>query len=294
MRRLLTLALAGALGVAAIGCSSSSDDADKADKDDKATTTTEATDEAEDEGEDEGPEGDTVAYDDWVDEVNGICVDTNDNLDALGEPTDIDEVIEMTSEANDIITAGVDEITELGLPDEMTDEAEEWIGLLEDRVEMTEDLLSDLEDLEDPTEEEIDELFTDFGEQADAAELETDALAEELGLDDCVSDDSEDVTDDTEAEDDSTDDTDVEDDIGVGDDLELLPDDLSAGSLEEVEAALVAAGLTAEEATCVAEGLEPYLDDPTLDPSDPTGPVFDVILGCVPTERLMELSESGL
>lgn len=170
MRRLFSLFAVLALFFAS-GCGS--DDETPASTDDTAdsTETTETT-----------AAEDVIAFDDWAEQADEICADTDESMDELGEPLDVDEVVEMLPDALEIQQEQVDALTELGIPDDEADSVEEAIGLLNDQIELLEGALSDIEDGED-----AGDVFSAINDEGEQLDDDIDDLAVELGLEECGS-----------------------------------------------------------------------------------------------------------
>jgi hypothetical protein len=171
-KRLSALLLVAGLtfGAAACGSSESSDEStDTTEKTDETSETTE-----EDTGTDE------VAFDDWADEVSAACVDLDDATGAVEEPDteDGDELADALGEVSGAFDDFVATLEDAGTPDENADEAAEYLDL----ATQTQEIIAEAADTaaDDPVQ--ALRLMDDIGKINDEAA----AVAEDLGLDDCV------------------------------------------------------------------------------------------------------------
>jgi hypothetical protein len=153
------------------------DDADTEESDDTGSTTTTEAEEEEEEA---------VALEDWVEQADEICAEAQEASDELGEPADIDELVEALPDLLDILEEEVEAISELETPEESADEVEEAVGLLNDQLELLQEASDRVDDGDDPT-----EVFTDINEEGTELQDRLDELAEDLGMEECGSDDEE-------------------------------------------------------------------------------------------------------
>ena len=238
MKKLWLLALVALLvSAAACGSSEGSGGDEKTDEpkdEQEETTTTEAS------------EDDTVAFDEWADEVDQICADSGEAIDALGEPADLDELATMAADAADLVAEARDDIEALGTPDENQDEVEEWLALLDEQADLYPDIIDAAEANDQDALEEVADEISGLQEEARA-------IAADLGLEECAEDDSTDTTDTTEV---STSDLSFDEWVVAADavcaDFEAQSDELSAG-LDEAT--------TVEELAPAFEALIPLYED---------------------------------
>ena len=168
MKRLLAVLAVAVLFLAGCG------DDEKADPPASPAATTEDTEPTTT----EAPEG--LALDDWVEQADEICAEATEQTEDLGEPADIDEIIEMFPDALDINEDEIAQLEELGLPDEMADEAEELLELRTQQVAMLSDAFDELESSDDP-----EAVLEDMSVESDEMQADMEELAEELGLEEC-------------------------------------------------------------------------------------------------------------
>jgi len=136
---------------------------------------------------------DEVAFDDWVDEVNQICADgqqANDELDADFENAytdaqdgDFEALTSLFEDAQTEFNDRLEAIQAAGTPDEHAHDAQGWLDSAQSQIELIDDVLAAAQDEDLAT---LDDRLT----KASLVDNETEQLATDLGLDDCVSDDS--------------------------------------------------------------------------------------------------------
>ena len=276
MKRMSALLLLLALTAGTSACAQ-----DDSSKDEKTET-----DSGSDTGSDTGS-SDEVAFDDWSERAQELCVTLDDDSAAIDEPDEEDsaEVADALAAQIEIFESFIADLKDLGTPDENADEVDDYIGYAEEALSLLEDALASAED---------DDLEAAMDSMTEAKEVGDQAsdVAEEIGLDDCVND-----SDSTDTTDEDTDTT----ELGSGDlgDLGDLDDlgDLGTGDamVDAIVQTYIDMGLTEEEAACLADVITTAMEEGTVDPANPdVSEMMDLVLECVPMERLMELSESGL
>jgi hypothetical protein len=179
-KKLLALLAALFLLLGACGSGGSDDEADDADTEESDNdSSSDTTDEDSSDTADE-----EVDIDDWVDDADEICAEFNEDSEAFDEMfADLDEgdfegLADVLEEAIPALEDQVEQFQDLGVPDESADEVEEVLGLLEDQVDLA-------EDLQQAAEDEDEDAFEDIAADADENEQDLNALAEELGLEEC-------------------------------------------------------------------------------------------------------------
>lgn len=238
-RKLLALFAVLALFLAA--CSSSDDDAD-----DEPTT-------------DESDEtGDALSLDEWVAAVDQVCLDFQEDTDdvdaALDEAgNDTDAVAEALEDGIALFEDQLDEIEAVGTPDEDADLVDQALEVLQGQIDLLGELLAAVED------DDLDAV-QEIGDELGDTEEEAQGLAEDLGLEECGSDDGSD-----DAEDAGPDDVDDggSDDSGSGSD--------GSGSIDLDQARqdgiteLTAAGFSEDQAECYVDYIVANADPALLE-----------------------------
>jgi hypothetical protein len=221
LKRLLAIFAVLMLFLAGCGDDDGGDEgADTEDTQDEDTDSTE-----EEEEEDDGDE--PVALDDWAEGADELCAEADEALDDLGTPDseDEEEMLEFVQEARDLFAQQLEDMEALGVPEDEADTVEEALGLMQDQMDLLDEAVSRMEDGES-----ADDVFGDLMEEGDAIEADLDELAEELGLEECGSDDG--TTDDTT--DGTTDDTGIDGEpFTYGDDerFDALWDECEGGDM---------------------------------------------------------------
>lgn len=137
-----------------------------------------------------GGGSDTLSEDDFIDEVNGLCADANDDLDDIADPESLSDVADFAADSSEIFTDLREALGEISAPDDLADD-------FADALDTIDDLIAKLGDLEeaanDDDGDEVDALVEDIGGLSDDLE----GLADDLGADDCIFADEADPADTT-------------------------------------------------------------------------------------------------
>lgn len=126
-----------------------------------------------------GGGSDTLSEDDFIDEVNGLCADANDDLDDIDEPEELSDVVDFASDSSEIFSTLRDDLGELSPPDDLADDYADALDAIDEIIE----LLGDFEQAADDDDQ--DEAF-DIGVDLGGVSDELEGLAEDLGVDDCI------------------------------------------------------------------------------------------------------------
>jgi hypothetical protein len=244
-------------GMLVIGACSSDDDGGDESSDDTTEETTETTEEEA-----------ALTLDEWVEEADAICEEANEAGDEVGSPESVADVIELAPDLYDVAEAQYEDLVDLGLPDEEADTVEEALELLDEQLSILEQIVDAGDD---------EEAVTELLEEGQAISDEADGLAADLGLEVCGAGEGSDST--TTTEGDTTDTT-------------LSAD---AGLSELLAAGLGDLGLTAEESSCVSDGMVAeysVTELAELDPNDPAvqSVIVEILFTCVTPERIVELN----
>ena len=237
MQRLVVLAALATLTVATSACGSG-------DSSDDTTGTTDRTDETTETTEDPGAE--EVAFDDWADEVNAACVDLGDALGTAEPPdsSDLELFAAFLEEGAAAFGAFVEALDAAGTPDESAEDAMALVELAKEE----QGLLAEAADTA------VDDPATTAELMEEGSELNDDmtAIAEDLGLDGCIS-----MTG------------------GAGDTPES--DGTATYDRQETIDNLVAdSGLTEEQAVCVVDVLEASVGTEALNEAVDTDDATDL------------------
>jgi hypothetical protein len=128
-----------------------------------------------------GGGGDRLTREELVEEADATCVEFDQRVEEIDEPESLDDIERYLQEIRPIVEEGTDELDALEPPEELADEYDQWI-------QETRSAIGRFDELEEAAasgdEQRIQEVFQDVGEGEDA-----DRLAQELGFQQCGSDD---------------------------------------------------------------------------------------------------------
>jgi hypothetical protein len=128
-----------------------------------------------------GDGGDRLSREELVSQADAICGEYEQKLDALGEPQTIQEVESLADDAKPIVEEGVGKLEQLQPPEELEDDYDRWIELNHDSVAV-------IDDLKDAAASGDEAQVRQVVQEAQAKENEADALAGEIGFDECAQD----------------------------------------------------------------------------------------------------------
>ena len=111
-------------------------------------------------------------------QADAICVDFRTQIDALEEPSSLDEFVEYAGQAIPIIDEGHEELRRLVPPEEL---ASTWNRALD----VNDEVLQLTRDLRDAAEEGDQEHAQELVQQVQARDAEAGRLAREVGLEEC-------------------------------------------------------------------------------------------------------------
>jgi hypothetical protein len=116
----------------------------------------------------------------WASQADGICAEAGEQLDALGEPSDAEDLIEMLPDAIEISSGELEELEALGLPAESADSAEELLSVARQRIDLLQQMHDDIDGGADP-----EAVFTEVNTEVEALSSQASDLADDLGLEEC-------------------------------------------------------------------------------------------------------------
>jgi hypothetical protein len=129
-----------------------------------------------------GGDGDRLTREELIEEADATCADFDRQIEEVEEPQSLDDVERYVQEVRPIVEDGTDELAELEPPEELQGEYDEWVEAMRSSVDRFDELE---EAAASGDEQRIQEVFESAGEGGE----ETDRLAEELGFQECGSDD---------------------------------------------------------------------------------------------------------
>lgn len=128
-----------------------------------------------------GSGGDGLSREELASRADEICARYEKELNALAEPSSIEEVKQLADEAKPVIERGVNELDDLQPPDDLQEDYDRWIELNRENLDVVDKLGAAAQDGDVQRVQEI-------LQEAQAKEAEADRLAGELGLTDCAND----------------------------------------------------------------------------------------------------------
>jgi signal transduction protein with GAF and PtsI domain len=128
-----------------------------------------------------GGDGGALSRDELVSRADAICTKYEERIDALAEPQSIEEVEALADQAKPIVEDGVDELARLQPPEDLEDEYDRWIGLNRESVDT-------IDELKEAAAAGDGARVQQVVQDADEKEREADALARQIGLDECAND----------------------------------------------------------------------------------------------------------
>jgi hypothetical protein len=129
--------------------------------------------------------GESMRFGEWVEAAADLCIEREKRMDALAEPRDIDELAEFLVEVTSVAEVESVGFEELGIPDADGARVESLLAGLEERLEILEAMEAAARAGDD---DEVDRLLV----QGEGLSDRLDDLADQLGLDECVSDEVDD------------------------------------------------------------------------------------------------------
>lgn len=118
---------------------------------------------------------------DWIEQADAICARASEDVEALTEPTKLDEIPEFTDTASEISRDALSDLRALQPPEEDQTTVDEMLDLVEQQIEIGEQIG---EAAADGDQDEVQRL----ADETDPIENEADEKARQYGLDDCGND----------------------------------------------------------------------------------------------------------
>jgi hypothetical protein len=114
-------------------------------------------------------------------EANAICADFDERIDSVPTPQTLAELADSAAEVAGLIEEGASRLQDLEPPEQVAQAWSDWLDLNDTAAESAAQISA-------AAAAEDRERIVELAEQADEDEAASDALAEELGLADCVVD----------------------------------------------------------------------------------------------------------
>lgn len=128
-----------------------------------------------------GDGGERLSKDEWIEQADAICAQADEDVEALTEPTQLDEIPEFTDTASEISRGALSDLRALQPPEEDQATVDEMLDLVKHQIEIGEQIG---EAAEDGDQDEVQRL----ADESDPIESEADEKARQYGLKDCGSD----------------------------------------------------------------------------------------------------------
>jgi hypothetical protein len=128
-----------------------------------------------------GGGGDKLTRDELVEEADATCAEFDRRVEDVREPESLEDIEGYLQEIRPIVEEGTDELAALEPPEELADEYDEWIEATRSGVDRFDELE---EAAASGDEQRIQEVLQSLGEGGE----EADRLAQELGFQECGSD----------------------------------------------------------------------------------------------------------
>jgi len=126
--------------------------------------------------------GDRLTREELVEEADATCADFDQRIEEIDEPESPEDIEGYVQEIRPIVEEGTDELDALQPPEELEDDYDQWIQETRSAI----DMLDELEEAAASGDEQrIQEVLQGAGEGGE----EADRLAQELGFQECGSDD---------------------------------------------------------------------------------------------------------
>jgi hypothetical protein len=125
---------------------------------------------------------DRLTREELVEEADETCADFDQRIEEVGEPESPEDIERYVQEIRPIVEEGTDELDALQPPEELEDDYDQWIQETRSAIDMFDELE---EAAASGDEQRIQEVLQGAGEGGE----EADRLAQELGFQECGSDD---------------------------------------------------------------------------------------------------------
>jgi predicted nucleic acid-binding Zn-ribbon protein len=128
-----------------------------------------------------GDEAEPLTKSEWIEQADEICAQADEDIEALGNPTTLDEIGELTDEASGISRDALADLRALQPPEEDQETVDQMLDLVEQQIEIGEQIG---EAARSGDEAEVRRLAA----EAQPLEDQADELGRRYGLVDCADD----------------------------------------------------------------------------------------------------------
>jgi hypothetical protein len=132
-------------------------------------------------GGDGDAEAERLSKTEWIEQADEICVQANEEVEALTDPTTLDEIGAFTDEASGISRDALADLRALRPPEEDEATVDEMLDLVEQQIEIGEQIG---EAARNGDQAEVERLVA----EAEPLEAKADEMGRQYGLDDCADD----------------------------------------------------------------------------------------------------------
>jgi hypothetical protein len=132
-------------------------------------------------GGDGDAEAERLSKTEWIEQADEICVQANEEVEALTDPTTLDEIGAFTDEASGISRDALADLRALRPPEEDEATVDEMLDLVEQQIEIGEQIG---EAARNGDQAEVERLVA----EAEPLEAKADEMGRQYGLDDCAGD----------------------------------------------------------------------------------------------------------
>jgi hypothetical protein len=125
-----------------------------------------------------GGDDDRLSREELIEQGDAICADYEARIDAVGEPTNADDIERYVDEVKPIVEEGTNELDNLTPPEDLEDEYDEWIALTRTGV-------GSLDELKAAAAEGDEQWIQEIVQGLDDDEAEADRIAQGIGFQEC-------------------------------------------------------------------------------------------------------------
>jgi hypothetical protein len=130
-----------------------------------------------------GGGSDTLSEREYINELEDLCTQVNGDLEDLDDPEDYRDLVRLGEDAKDITEQGLSDLQDLKPPKDLENDHEDYVASIERTIDLTDDFIAAAEDEDD---DEIAKVGADLEDE----DAERNKIAEDIGADDCVTDET--------------------------------------------------------------------------------------------------------
>ncbi len=137
-----------------------------------------------------GDNGDSLSNAEYIEQADAICAAFERQLDAIDEPTSDAGFVPFLRAVLPIIRAQIDELRALNPPADIEGQVNEALDLLDEQAEISEEAINRVED----GGEDAEAVAADVGPRLQTVNDEAEQIADDIGLQECGSDEADTTT----------------------------------------------------------------------------------------------------